>query len=167
MLLRTTRHRPIMAARWPANTAKGRVRGERLRFSLWSTLDRGLCKSGVRFLALFLGPRLRKRMLRGRIPGPPGGPRFSFCGVFFLSPSPKTTAALRSHCSSSGPSGGGGESAWSRGPSCRDFALWLPGPLPSSGCRRKLATQSLVRSEVSSLEAERSSSPRVFLGTSA
>ena len=86
MPLRTTRHRPIMAARWPANTAKGRVRGERLRFSLWSTLDRGLCKSGVRFLAFFLGPRLRKRMLRGRIPGPPGGPRFFFPAFFFRVP---------------------------------------------------------------------------------
>ena len=131
MLLRTTRHRPIMAARWPANTAKGRVRGERLRFSLRSTFDRGLCKSGVRFLALFLGPRLRKRMLRGRIPGPPGGPRFSFCGVFFLSPSPKTTAALRSHCSSSGPSGGGGESAWRREPSCRALRCGYLGRFPA------------------------------------
>ena len=105
------------------------VRGPSLRFSLPRTLDRGLCKSGVRFLAPFLGPPKGILILRGRIRGPPGGPQYLLPAIFF------STFSL--HCCL-GPSFVPGR-AWSREPSCWDLARAIPRLFPRSACRRKPA----------------------------
>ena len=92
-------------------------------------LNRGLCKSGVRFSAPFLGPRLINLMWRGRIRGPPGGPSFFFPAIFLK--------FFSLHCCL-GPGFGPGR-AWSREPSCRDLARGIPRLFPRSACRRKPA----------------------------
>ena len=60
---------PTRAAPPPSRSLKRRLRGQRLPFTLSRTLDRGLCKKGVHFLAPVLGRRKGIPLVGGRFGG--------------------------------------------------------------------------------------------------